>query len=425
MQALAERFATRPWDSFFQPAIAAAENGFPMYSFLYGEMASAWERISHHPSGRAQYTPDGFIPPVGQTMRQPKLAEALRRIAQPDGVEWFQRGEFARNFVKAVRDTGGTITEDELAAYEARWDEPLAFRAFDHDMIGGPSPEYGAAYSAVGLGILERSGFDASTRWWDSADKLALVARALAVSETYVWRYLLDPTAFNVPLDVLLSDEFLSIQARLLTASTPKADLSPAQSDSRTPEQNISKTDSNHLTIVDAQGNWLTMLHTVFGTPFGTGLVVDGISVNSGNIMYFPGPAHGTGKRISTPLPPVMVMREGRPWLALGSPGASCHAVALILLNVLHEGLGLQEAIDAPRVQLRPGMGGNGWRIGQLSVETRLPEGTMDGLKRLGIDLHPLGDYNWHMGSIQAVMRDGAELLGAADPRRAGYAEGF
>ena len=60
-----------------------------------------------------------------------------------------------------------------------------------------------------------------------------------------------------------------------------------------------------------------------------------------------------------------------------------------------------------------------------MAIETRLPESAMDGLKRLGIDTYPLGDYNWHMGSVQAVMRDGDGLLGAADPRRAGHAAGF
>lgn len=118
MQAAAERFGTRPWESYFAPAIRMADEGFPMYSFLYGEMAADYDRLTHYPSGRERYTPDGFLPPVGTIFRQPGLTAALRRIAAPDGVEWFKHGAFARNFVAAVRATGGTMSEEDLANYE-------------------------------------------------------------------------------------------------------------------------------------------------------------------------------------------------------------------------------------------------------------------------------------------------------------------
>ncbi len=431
MQALVERYGTRDWASYFEPAIRVAAEGFPMYSFLYGEMADAFLRINHHPSGRDQYAPDGFLVPAGETFKLPKFARALERLAEADGPEWFQTGVFAERFVDAVQRTGGRITLEDLAEYEVRWDEPLAFSAFGVDMLGGPPPEYGPAYAAVGLGILERCGFEPGTDWRADARAVVLIARALAVADEYVARLLLDPVGFDVPVDVLLSDAFLQSQADLILGSFPKADLSPERpSATAYPRDGITDTahtDSNHITIVDAEGNWLTMLHTVFGTPFGTGLVVDGISVNSGNIVPFAGTSRGAGRRISTPLPPVFALRNGEPWLGLGSPGASCHAVSQVLINMLAGGMSLYEAIDAPRFRLhRNDAGHAGWRLGTLDIETRLPAQTVEGLERYGIDLAPLGDYNWHMGSIQAVMRDeeSGELVGSADPRRAGHARG-
>lgn len=432
MQALVERYGTRDWGSYFEPAIRVADEGFPMYSFLYGEMADAYLRISHHPSGRDQYAPDGFLAPAGEIFKLPRFARALERLAESDGPEWFQAGEFAEQFVEAVQRTGGRITMDDLAEYEARWDEPLAFNAFGVDMLGGPPPEYGPAYAAVGLGVLERCGFELGTDWLLDSRAVVLIARALAVADEYVSRLLLDPVGFDVPTDVLLSDAFLQSQADLIVNSFPKLDLSP-ESPSHTayPRDGYAgpgHTDSNHITIVDSQGNWLTMLHTVFGTPFGTGLVVDGISVNSGNIVPFAGTARGAGRRISTPLPPVFALRDGMPWLGLGSPGASCHAVSQVLINMLASGMDLYAAIDAPRFRIRSNDGGHaGWRLGTLDLETRLPSETVAGLERYGIDLAPLGDYNWHMGSIQAVMRDAesGQLVGSADPRRAGYARGY
>jgi gamma-glutamyltranspeptidase/glutathione hydrolase len=402
-----------------------------MYSFLYGEMADGYLRINHHPSGRDQYAPNGFLTPAGETFKLPKFARALERLAESDGPEWFQTGEFAEQFVAAVQHTGGRISMDDLAGYEPRWDEPLAFRAFGVEMLGGPPPEYGPAYAAVGLGILERCGLAPDTDWLSDPRAVVLIARSLAVADDYVSRCLLDPSGFDVPTDVLLSDAFLQSQADLILGSFPKADLAPEQPrQSAYPREGLpasGHTDSNHITIVDGQGNWLTMLHTVFGTPFGTGLVVDGISVNSGNIVPFAGTSRGAGRRISTPLPPVFALRDGEPWLGLGSPGASCHAVSQVLINMLAGGMDLYQAIDAPRFRLRPHDAGHaGWRIGTLDIETRLPAETVAGLERYGLDLAPLGDYNWHMGSIQAVMRDASgELIGSADPRRAGFAQGL
>jgi gamma-glutamyltranspeptidase len=90
--------------------------------------------------------------------------------------------------------------------------------------------------------------------------------------------------------------------------------------------------------------------------------------------------------------------------------------------------MALDEAIEAPRFRLRPeATGHSGWRIGTLDMEMRLPASTVVGLVRYGVELSPLGDYNWHMGSIQAVMRDEQSglLVGSANPRRAGFAQRY
>jgi gamma-glutamyltranspeptidase/glutathione hydrolase len=428
MQAAAQRFGTRPWESYFAPAVSAAEEGFPMYSFLYGEMAADIDRLVHYPSGRERYTPDGFLPPVGTTYRQPKLATTLRRIAQPDGAEWFQRGEFARHFVDAVNATGGHISLDDLAAYEVRWDEPLRYRFGEDDLLGGYPPVNGGMYTAFVLGLLERIGLDPSRPWLGSPDAVATIARVLAAADRHCALYCHDPRAIDVPLDLILSHEYLDLQAKLLRQSFPQVDLtSPATSEQARPDHHAAgSTDSNHIVIVDPAGNWLTMLHTVYGTPFGTGLVVDGVGVNSGN--GFAGLSEGPGRRIITPLTPVLALRDGRPWLAIGTPGSANQTIALMLVNLLHYQMDLAAAIDAPRFRLAPGEGDRrGWDIGKLLHEDRLPQETLDGLGRVGIQTQSLGLYNWHVGSVQAVVRDRAtgELTGAADPRRAGLAAGY
>ena len=431
MRAAAERFGTRPWGSYFAPAIAAAEDGFSMYSFLYGEMATDYNRLAHYPSGRERYMPDGYLPRVGQIWRQPKLAATLRRIAQPDGADWFQTGEFAERFAAAVRDSGGAMTLEDLASYAVRWDEPTAFRFRGDDFIGSPPPDTGGPYVGFCLGILEHCDLAALGDWRTSPRALALIARVLALADDQIGRYCTDPVAFDSPLDTLLSPEYCALQARLLQGSFPKVDLAAPKKDGAGPATNApndpNKTDSNQIVIVDEQGNWLTMLHTVYGSPFGTGLVVDGVGVNTGN--GFPGVAHGPGRRIVAPLTSIIGLRDGRPWLALGTPSYPPPYVTLALLNMLAYSMTLQEAAEAPRFRFDPDAKGPrpAWALGRLTIETRVPQETLDGLERLGIAVTPIGDYNWHVGSVQAVQRDAdtGELIGVADSRRGGHASGY
>lgn len=430
MRAAAERFGTRPWASYFAPAIAAAEDGFPMYSFLYGEMATAYNRLTYYPSGRERYTPGGYLPRVGEVWRQPRLAATLRRVAEPDGAEWFQRGEFARHFVAAVRETGGAMTEDDLAAYEARWDEPVRFAYRDHALLGAPPPETGGLYVGFALNVLQHLDLAALGPWPESPRALATIARVLALADREIGQYAADPAAFDVPAGVLLAPEYGALQGQLLAGSFPTADLTPpAKDDGGEPagdRDGAGKTDSNHLVVVDQAGNWVTMLHTVYGSPFGTGLVVDGVGVNTGN--GFGGVAVGPGRRIVAPLTPVLALREGRPWLGLGTPSYPPPYITLVLLNLLEYGMSLRDAIEAPRFRLDTEAKGprTGWAIGKLTAETRVPQATLDGLAALGIETAPLGDFNWHVGSAHAVLRapDGA-LTGVADSRRGGYAAGL
>jgi len=178
-------------------------------------------------------------------------------------------------------------------------------------------------------------------------------------------------------------------------------------------------TDTNHLVIVDNDGNWVSMTHTVYGDTFGTGLSVDGVGVNSGN--NFPGVGVGDGRRVITPFPALMAVDEdGEPWLALGSPGLSSRAVALTLINLIGYGMQPYDAVDAPRFQ---GYG----RYEKLHVESRMSQEVLDELEAMGVQIDISAPYNWHMGSIQLILRDtqSGELTGVADPRRAGHAEGY
>ena len=423
VKAAADRFGTLKWADYFGPAIEVAENGFPMYSFLYGEMSdAALNRLGVHPSGRrAFFKPDGFIPRVGETWKRPEAAATLRRLAA-EGSDYFTRGEWARHFVDAVRGIGGLVTLDDMAGYKAQWREPLVSTYRGDTIVGSPPPATGGALIGMTMNVLEHVDLKGQGHYTESAKALALIRRVIGSVEQDVERYIADPASYAVPIDVLLSKEHARAKAKLIEGSWPRVDLGGAtkRPDSVAPAagHDPNYTDTNHITIADDKGNWVSLTHTVYGTTFGTGLVVDGIILNSGNA--FPGVNTGDGRRVVAPLPPTFVMRDGKVWVALGSPGLSNRAVTETLINLLCYGMTLEASADAPRFD------GFGWDRPFL-VETRVPDKVREGLRAYGITVAAQAPYNWHFGSIQAIARDprtGA-LTGVADARRGGFADGY
>src|SRR5918997_1173832 len=165
-----------------------------MYSFLYGELASAYNRLTHHASGR---------------------------------------------------ETGGAMTEEDLAGYQARWHEPIRFRYRGHELLGAPPPETGGLYCGFVLGVLEHLDLAALGPWPDSPRALALLARVLTAADEHA-RYAADPDAFDLPTELILSPEYCALQARLIEGSFPKVDLTPPKkeegAEAETPAHDPDKT---------------------------------------------------------------------------------------------------------------------------------------------------------------------------------------
>ena len=428
LAAAAQRYGTRDWKDYFGPAIEAAADGFTMYSFLYGEMYAAFERLGAHPASRRKWMPNGFLLPVGDTIRQPELANTLTRLAN-EGPEYFTSGSWARRFVDEVNRTGGRITIEELSSYEPRWVEPVYFDYRGHQLAGAPPASTAGVLNGMIFNILEQFDLKAKGHYTRSAESFFLIRKAYEQAQLFTTSFIGDSNAWDVPVTTLLSKEFGRQLAKLIEESEPQllpqspvANVgAPSVRDSYREIGNkpSNYSDTNHLVIVDKYGNWVSMTHTVYGDTFGTGLSVDGVGVNSGNT--FPGANRGDGRRVITPFPALMAVDEsGVPWLALGSPGLSSRAVALTLINLLGYELSPYASVDAPRFQ---GYG----RYEKLQLESRIPQDVISGLEARGVQIQLSAPYNWHMGSIQLVSRDltSGELTGVADPRRAGHAAGY
>jgi len=426
LKAAAERFGSGDWANYFGPAIETAENGYRMYSFLYGEASAAYERIGAHPATREIWMPDGFLPPAGDLVVQKELAATLRRLAQ-EGPDYFTEGGWAQRFVAEVNRTGGSITLEEVAGYEPRWVDPVAFTYRGTEFRGAPPASFGGVLNGMVFNILERLDLQAMGHYTESAESLATIRTAFDFATSQTRSFVSDPKTAQVPVETLLSKELGAIHARLIERSEVTADLAPQKAGLAAPGTRYAgteaykalNTDTNHLVIVDEAGNWVSMTHTVYGDTFATGLTVDGVFVNSGNT--FPGTGAGEGRRVITPFPALMALDEaGKPWLALGSPGLSTWAVATTVVNMLGYSMEPYAAVDAPRFR---GFG----RYEPFQVESRLAPEVYDGLAARGIEVAKSAPYNWHMGSIHLIRRDreSGRLTGVADPRRGGHTAGY
>ena len=174
---------------------------------------------------------------------------------------------------------------------------------------------------------------------------------------------------------------------------------------------------SNHNVIVDAEGNWISSLHTGHGGA--PGIFIDGVRATGSGVKA---ETMGPGRRILAEVTGVFVMKDGKPWLSLGTPGFPPQPVTEVLVNILDFGMHPKEAADAPRF----------WAFlyGQterrfLRIESRISDEVRRGMAKRGIAMEELGDYNWHTGSMQIIWRgDDGKLYGVSDPRRLGLAAG-
>jgi gamma-glutamyltranspeptidase/glutathione hydrolase len=432
LASMVERFGSKPWSYLVEPAVKAAEEGPVINSWMYGYLHGSLPSITYFPSGREFFAPDGFLVPVGERWKVPRLVKTLRRLRE-EGPEYFTKGDWAKRMVEEGNGIGWGITMEHLASYEPIWLDPLSFNYHDHEIVGIPPPQRGALYMGFIYGVLEEFDLRSMGHYAESAETLALIAWAM--SRAHLEKGLMhDPQFYDVPVDVLLSKDYHRLIAGLWRGSRPRVDLSEflrltvgkAAMHAGLPPSRTKIHDSCELSIVDEHGNWVEMMNTGNGGGV-PGMVVDGVKCGGTTILAQE--VTGTGRfgwvvepgaRTRHAIANTMVLEGGRPWLAIGSPGDCIFTVPQALLNILEFGMEPYPAVDAPRF----------WPLGDdgtLEIESRIPASVVRDLARMGILVRPLGEYNWRMGSMQLVWRDKdtEKLGGVADPRRLGEAGGI
>lgn len=434
LEALAKRFGTkRKWASYLAPAIAQAEEGVLVTSLMYGNNFRVVEgrtmySVINSKEAREFYMPDGHLIPVGYRWKMPKLAEHLRKVASK-GADYLYSGEWGQKFVKEANKGGYRVTREDLAEYKPKWSEPVRFTYRGHKILGSPPPDTGGLVVGYNLNILENFDLKNSGKYSESPDTLEIMARAFGRVSKEVKGAIRDPLNFRIPSNLWLSKDYGKMGAEFVrnTMLLPDVDLAPAKqttaslSQPQTPsfsslrEGNNVSLGSNHNVIVDAQGNWISLLHTVHGGA--PGIFIDGVRAGGSQARAYTA---GPGRRLVLPITSIMIEKDGRPWLAMGTPGSPPQPVTEVLVNILDFGMHPKDAADAPRF----------WAFreeGKIQIESRISEKVRKVMTSHGIKIEDLGPYNWHTGSMQIIWRDSTtgKLHGVTDHRRLGYAEGF
>jgi gamma-glutamyltranspeptidase/glutathione hydrolase len=457
-------YGTMRLDEVLGPAIELAD-GFVMYSFLHDLMARERAATERWEWSKRTYYPDGRVPETGEVFRQPNLARTLRAIAEADraafqktrdrraaiaaGRDAFYKGDIARRIAQADREAGGVLAYEDLAGYRGKVEEPVSTRFRGYDVFKAGPWNQGPVLLQT-LNLLE--GFDLSAMGRDSPDYVHTVHEAIKLAYADRNAFYGDPDFVKVPIRGLLSMDYAAGRRALIG---PRASLEhrpgdpfafdpgvPAPAARYVPHAQPAAAarresgDTTAVDVVDAKGNLFSatpssgwMLGGAFlagdtGVPLSNRMQVFDLDPASPNVL-------AGGKRPRTTLTPTIVLKDGKPFLAISTPGGDSQdqQIANVLLNLLAFGLGLQESIEAPRFNsLHPFSSFEDHRSqpGVLEIESRFPPATLDELRRRGHDLRVLGSYGMATGVVAAGVdpRTGT-LRGGADVRRERYAFGW
>jgi gamma-glutamyltranspeptidase/glutathione hydrolase len=458
-----EHYGTRSLAETMAPAIELAD-GFPMYDFLRGFLIREQKASSAYDWTMKTYYPGGRIPEVGEIFRQPNLAKTLRTIAAAEqralkggkdrraairaGRDAFYTGEIAQRIAAANKSAGGVFTYEDLAGYQGRIEQP-ASASFHGYTIFKAGPWNQGPVLLQTLNILE--GIDLRAMQHNSAAYIHTVHEAIKLAYADRNAYYGDPRFAKVPLAGLLSKEYAAVR-RALIGSEASLEQRPGDPFRFDPEVTAPVNrytpraqgrpsasvpgDTTAVDVVDKAGNLFSatpssgwLLGGAFvagdtGVPMSNRMQVFDLDPASPNVL-------AGGKRPRTTLTPTVVLKDGKPFLAISTPGGDSQdqQILNVLLNVMVFEMPLQVAVEMPRINsLHPhsSFDDHASQPGVLEIEDRVPEAVRQELATRGHRLRVLTAYGMSTGIVAAGMNVATGTLkGAADPRRERYVMGW
>ncbi len=394
-----DRFGTFTLADVMEPAIRHASRGFRVTPYLHECVADAAADMARDPSISALYLPGGAPIPAGSRLVTGDYADTLRAIAQ-HGPALLYTGRLGADYASHMERDGGHISRDDLTSYRTVTRAPVrgTYRGFE--IVGPPPPSSGPLHIIQMLNILE--GYDVGALGFGTADTVHLLAEALKIAFADRAAATADPAFVRVPVEKLLSKQYAAARRariEMARAQAWAAEVAPEGSPHTT-----------HVTVADAAGNVVASTQTI-NSLFGARYIVPGTGMIPNNYMFVfdphPGRASSVapGKRVTSSMSPVIVLRGGKPVYALGLPGGLriFPSVMQALSNLIDHGMTVQEAVEAPRV----------WTQGHaLELEGGIAADVFQALRDRGHDAVRVGNVAGGMSAIH--FRDDGTMEGAA-----------
>lgn len=404
------RFGTLPWGTLIAPAIAMASNGVILSDDEAQANAEQEEAMSDDPAALAVFfKPDGKAYAPGERWKQRDLAATLKTIAAK-GRDGFYLGLVAQHIAAGMKAGGGVIDATDLANYR-----PIVSNAIVSSYRGLPiaymPPTASGVSVAEAMNILET--FQVREQGWGSVANLHLLSETMKIVSTDR-RLVGGGPDWKTPAIGLTSKRYAAERAKLIR---PDASLGAKSLPDGNPYPHES-TDTTHFSIADSAGNAVSNTYTL-SASYGAHVVAPGTGIllnNSlGNLAWGHRGEEGKatlpvpGKRVGSTITPLIVFKNGKPWLVTGTPGGGYIIATMVqmLSNVIDHRLNVAEAAERPRINQAGG-------DAPLELEEGFSPDIVPLLVAKGHRVRPSNT----MGSVQSIMIEGDTFLGSADTRR-------
>ncbi len=342
-----ERYGRLSLADVLEPAVRFARNGFRVSPYLRAITQMQEQNLRRFPATAEVFLPGGSVPAVGDRLVRADYANTLEQIGR-QGPDYLYHGPLGEAIAADMAANGGCITMADIENYEVFERPPVrgAYRGFE--ILGPPPPSSGPLHIIQMLNIL--SGFDIGGLGFGTPDCVHLWAEAMKIAFADRFRYVADPASLDVPVDWLTSDAYAAERRG-------EIDLARAQQ-YQAGEQPASKGESTtHCCAIDEWGNVVATTNTLH-LAFGSRVTVPGTGVLLNDCMELMDPVPGRansiapGKRVLSSMSPVIVLKDGQPFLTLGTPGGLkiFGSVAQAISNVIDHQMPLQTAFEAPRM---------------------------------------------------------------------------
>lgn len=421
---LHKRFGSMPWSKLLEPAIKAAEEGFPVAPRIARAWAASRNLLSQWEASARTYLPGGRAPAAGEVFRNPDLARTYRLIAE-GGRDAFYKGTIAEQIVRESQRLGGLFSLRDFADHTSTWVEPVSTTYRGYTVWELPPNCQGIAVLQM-LNILE--GFDLKSLGHNTADYLHILIETKKIVFEDRAYYYADPEFADVPVKELISKKYAAHRRRLI-------DLNRARLEIPLEDPRLIVADTIYMTVVDKERNCVSYIQSNY-YGFGSGIVPDGLGfcLQNRGALFALDPEHPNclqpHKRPFHTIIPGFVTRDGKPWFCFGVMGGDMQpqGQVQVLLNMIEFGMDPQKAGAAPRFchfgSSTPRADHHMTDGGRVGLERGIPEEVREGLRRKGHKLLPPGGA---FGGYQGILIDHERglLIGGSEVRKDGYAAGY